>query len=576
MRAKEGDKNSRAVSLCVALSLLNFVSGQFATSSPQTVSITDFPTPTPVTNIPTPTPVSLFPDSSIPPSSLASIGAPTVVAPPISTFPPAMIPPQPIPTESPTLSPTGGETTPPTGPLVDTEGSVYITLFYVSDVIPENYVDAYERQCAVFFNEKLSTLTDPISGVTCSFVEQEIVPNETRLRRRDLQAETTRLLTLMDVKGKISEVAGSPSDINLILRFAVLNDPEGFARTLRESTDTGFYFEQVETVDAFDPATFTPYPTVSPPAGQAEDDDGLEAPGIVAIVIGIVASAILASGITYFIMRRGQSSSVGAAAPTKEKKEDTAPEIVRAQALPLAHVESVPPPAEENPSPTTTDKTTTVEEDLLDTEEKDIPVAAEDDIPVTMNGNISANDDTPTSDDIPTNDDIPANNDIPSNDEIPLNTDSPDEMEEDDDFPVTTSTSVMESEGADALSYAYSLDAGNVDSQTGERVGESTVGGDLSTEVSVRPNMMSREIMAPPGKLGIVIDTTLEGPVVHKVNPGSALEDKIYPGDIIVAIDDVDTRAMSASAITALMVKTANQERRLTVLSEEGTVSSDT
>jgi hypothetical protein len=374
----------------------------------------------------------------------------------------------------------------------------------------------------------------------------------------------------MDVKGKISEVAGSPSDINLILRFAVLNDPEGFARTLREATDTGFYFEQVETVDAFDPATFTPYPTVSPPAGQAEGDDGLEAPGIAAIVIGIVASAILASGITYFIMRRGQSSSVGAAAPTKEKKDDTAPEIVRAQALPLAHVESVPPPAEGNPSPTTTDKTTTVEEDLLDTEEKDIPVAANDDIPVMMNSDIPANDDTPT------NDDIPANDDIPSNDEIPLNTASPDEMEEDDDFPVTASTSVMESEGADALSYAYSLDAGNVDSQTGERVGESTVGGDLSTEVSVRPNMTSREIMAPPGKLGIVIDTTLEGPVVHKVNPGSALEDKIYPGDIIVAIDDVDTRAMSASAITALMVKTANQERRLTVLSEEGMISSET
>jgi hypothetical protein len=74
-----------------------------------------------------------------------------------------------------------------------------------------------------------------------------------------------------------------------------------------------------------------------------------------------------------------------------------------------------------------------------------------------------------------------------------------------------------------------------------------------------------KTILAPPGKLGIVIDTTVEGPVVHNVNQGSRLEGKIFPGDIIVAIDNVDTRAMSASAITALMVKTASQQRKLTV-----------
>lgn len=68
--------------------------------------------------------------------------------------------------------------------------------------------------------------------------------------------------------------------------------------------------------------------------------------------------------------------------------------------------------------------------------------------------------------------------------------------------------------------------------------------------------------------LGIVIDTTLDGPVVHKVNPGSALEGKLWSGDLIVAIDDVDTRAMNATSITALMVKTANQRRKLTILSD--------
>lgn len=76
----------------------------------------------------------------------------------------------------------------------------------------------------------------------------------------------------------------------------------------------------------------------------------------------------------------------------------------------------------------------------------------------------------------------------------------------------------------------------------------------------------TRVVMAPSGKLGIVIDTTVDGPVVHHVNESSALKGKIFPGDIIVGIDNVDTRAMSASAITALMVKTAHQKRRLTIL----------
>ena len=75
----------------------------------------------------------------------------------------------------------------------------------------------------------------------------------------------------------------------------------------------------------------------------------------------------------------------------------------------------------------------------------------------------------------------------------------------------------------------------------------------------------TRTVLAPAGKLGIIIDTTIDGPVVHNVKNGSPLSGNIFPGDIIVAIDGVDTRAMSASDITAIMVKTANQNRILTV-----------
>ena len=56
---------------------------------------------------------------------------------------------------------------------------------------------------------------------------------------------------------------------------------------------------------------------------------------------------------------------------------------------------------------------------------------------------------------------------------------------------------------------------------------------------------------------------------MHKTSAGSPLEGIVFPGEIIVAINDVDTRAMSASAITSLMARTPTSRRVLTVLSED-------
>ncbi len=75
----------------------------------------------------------------------------------------------------------------------------------------------------------------------------------------------------------------------------------------------------------------------------------------------------------------------------------------------------------------------------------------------------------------------------------------------------------------------------------------------------------TRDVSVPPGKLGIVIDTSIEGPVIHSVKRGSYLYGRIFPGDIIVAIDNVDTRAMTAAEITTLMGKNAKKHRNLTV-----------
>jgi hypothetical protein len=131
---------------------------------------------------------------------------------------------------------------------------------------------------------------------------------------------------------------------------------------------------------------------------------------------------------------------------------------------------------------------------------------------------------------------------------------------------VLSASSMARDDGAESEVEGYSVKAGgstNVDSSVDVA---SVASGALS---SLRHNMIARTVMIPPGKLGIVVDTTLEGPVVNRVNEASPVEGLLFPGDIIVAVDDVDTRAMSASAIYSLMKKTSDVRRVITVLSED-------
>jgi C-terminal processing protease CtpA/Prc len=72
-------------------------------------------------------------------------------------------------------------------------------------------------------------------------------------------------------------------------------------------------------------------------------------------------------------------------------------------------------------------------------------------------------------------------------------------------------------------------------------------------------------VQAPPGKLGIIIDTTVEGPVVHRLSVGSVMKLKLAPGDLITSIDGVKTLGLSADAISALMSSRAEHERSLTI-----------
>jgi C-terminal processing protease CtpA/Prc len=63
------------------------------------------------------------------------------------------------------------------------------------------------------------------------------------------------------------------------------------------------------------------------------------------------------------------------------------------------------------------------------------------------------------------------------------------------------------------------------------------------------------DIFAPPGPIGVVVDTTQAGPIVHSLKKSSPMQGLISPGDLILALDGKDVRRMNAATFTRLMAK---------------------
>ena len=78
------------------------------------------------------------------------------------------------------------------------------------------------------------------------------------------------------------------------------------------------------------------------------------------------------------------------------------------------------------------------------------------------------------------------------------------------------------------------------------------------------------DVFAPSGALGIVVDTTKDGPAVHSLKQTSPMLGLINPGDLIVGLDAQDTRSMTAATLTRLMASKSNQkERKITLLASD-------
>jgi hypothetical protein len=74
-----------------------------------------------------------------------------------------------------------------------------------------------------------------------------------------------------------------------------------------------------------------------------------------------------------------------------------------------------------------------------------------------------------------------------------------------------------------------------------------------------------RVVQVPAGRLGITIDTAKGSPIIYSVDSTSPVVGVLKPGDLILAIDDVDTTSMVATEIAELIAAKASHERRFVV-----------
>jgi membrane-associated protease RseP (regulator of RpoE activity) len=96
------------------------------------------------------------------------------------------------------------------------------------------------------------------------------------------------------------------------------------------------------------------------------------------------------------------------------------------------------------------------------------------------------------------------------------------------------------------------------------------LGASFDSEAQFREEVREEVLVidAPPGKLGVVIDTPDDGaPVVHAVKDSSVIAHMIQVGDKLVAVDETDVRSMTAIKVSKLISrKSANPSRKLTVV----------
>ena len=100
-------------------------------------------------------------------------------------------------------------------------------------------------------------------------------------------------------------------------------------------------------------------------------------------------------------------------------------------------------------------------------------------------------------------------------------------------------------------------DSGTFDSQNVSGMNVNAVSASMATGDIVR------EHVAPAGKLGVVVESTVYGPQINSLRENSPLVGIMKSGDLLLEIQGVDVRNMSATKVTKLMTDLMGEERTI-------------
>lgn len=97
-------------------------------------------------------------------------------------------------------------------------------------------------------------------------------------------------------------------------------------------------------------------------------------------------------------------------------------------------------------------------------------------------------------------------------------------------------------------------------------MGESLFADDSSFEQQFAELEDRFDVVAPAGKLGMVIDTPNGGvPVVHAIKDTSVLADRVCVGDRLVSVDGEDCTTMTAMQVSKLISLKSEKPARVLV-----------
>lgn len=98
------------------------------------------------------------------------------------------------------------------------------------------------------------------------------------------------------------------------------------------------------------------------------------------------------------------------------------------------------------------------------------------------------------------------------------------------------------------------------------RMGDSLFADDASFEQQFAEPEERFDVVAPAGKLGMVIDTPNGGmPVVHAIKDTSVLADRVKVGDRLLSVDGEDCTAMTAMQVSKLISLKSEKPARVLV-----------